>query len=130
MGILKDSVVHDTVGVRRYTFGKIERVMKLSRSMADIWAYILSRPRKIFLLVLAGIFVLWIVFGDYGVVARLRMEAEHGMLRARQQQEESKIIENTRKIRQVDDPEAIEKIAREKYNFSRDEEILFIIEKK
>ncbi|MCW8819397.1 MAG: septum formation initiator family protein [Ignavibacteriaceae bacterium] len=104
--------------------------MKLSRSMADIWAYILSRPRKIFLLVLAGIFVLWIVFGDYGVVARLRMEAEHSMLRARQQQEERNIIENTRKIRQADDPEAIEKIAREKYNFSRDEETLFIIEKK
>ncbi len=98
--------------------------------MADIWAYILSRPRKIFLLVLAGIFVLWIVFGDYGVLARLRMEAEHSMLKNRQQEEESKIIENNRKIKLVDDPAAIEKIAREKYNFSRDEETLFIIEEK
>ncbi|MCG8342516.1 MAG: septum formation initiator family protein [Chlorobiales bacterium] len=96
--------------------------------MADIWAYVLSNPRKIFLLALAGVVVLWVVFGNYGVVARLRMEAENRMLKDLQKQEELKIKENTRRIRKADDPETIEKIAREKYNFSRDDETLFIIE--
>ena len=109
---------------------KIQRVTKLKQVIADIWAYVLSHPRKIFLLALAGVVMLWVVFGNYGVVARLRMESENRMLKARQEQEEMKIIENTGKIRQAHDPETIEKIAREKYNFSKDEETLFIIEDK
>ncbi len=100
----------------------------MKQVLADIWAYVLSNPRKIFLLALAGVVVLWIVFGNYGVVARLRMEAENRMLKDLQKQEELKIKENTRRIRKADDPETIEKIAREKYNFSRDDETLFIIE--
>ena len=93
-----------------------------------MWAYVLSHPRKIFLLALAGVLVLWVVFGNYGVVARFRMEAENRMLRELQEQEELRIIENTRKIHSADNPETIEKIAREKYNFSKDDETLFIIE--
>lgn len=100
----------------------------MKQVLADIWAYVLSNPRKIFLLALAGVVVLWVVFGNYGVVARLRMEAENRMLKDLQKQEELKIKENTRRIRKADDPETIEKIAREKYNFSRDDETLFIIE--
>lgn len=102
----------------------------MKQVLGDIWAYVLSHPRKIFLLALAGVFVLWIVFGNYGVVARLRMEAENRILKERQQEEELKIRENSRKIRNANDPETIEKIAREKYNFSRDDETLFIIEDK
>lgn len=94
----------------------------------DIWAYVLSHPRKIFLLALAGVVVLWIVFGNYGVVARLRMEAENRMLKDLYEQEELKIMKNTRKIRNANDPDTIEKIAREKYNFLKDDETLFIIE--
>lgn len=100
----------------------------MKQVFGDIWTYVRSNPRKIFLLALAGVFVLWIVFGDYGVVARLRMEAENRMLRECQKQEELKIIENTGKVHRAHDPETIEKIAREKYNFSKDDEILFIIE--
>ncbi len=102
----------------------------MKQVLGDIWAYVLSNPRKIFLLALAGVFLLWIVFGNYGVVARLRMEAENRTLKERQREEELKIEENTRKIRDANDPRTIEKIAREKYNFSREEETLFIIEDK
>lgn len=100
----------------------------MKQLLSDIWAYVLSHPRKIFLLALAGVLVLWVVFGNYGVVARFRMEAENRMLRELQEQEELRIIENTRKIHSADNPETIEKIAREKYNFSKDDETLFIIE--
>ncbi|PWW82429.1 MULTISPECIES: FtsB family cell division protein [Prosthecochloris] len=102
----------------------------MKQVLSDIWAYVLSHPKKIFLLALAGVLVLWVIFGNYGVVARFRMEAENRMLRELQEQEELKIIENTRKIRSADNPETIEKIAREKYNFSKDDETLFIIEDK
>ncbi|WP_294348106.1 septum formation initiator family protein [Prosthecochloris sp.] len=100
----------------------------MKQLLSDIWAYVLSHPRKIFLLALAGVLVLWVVFGNYGVVARFRMEAENRMLRELQEQEELRIIENTRKIHSAYNPETIEKIAREKYNFSKDDETLFIIE--
>ena len=100
----------------------------MKQFFTDIWAYVWSHPRKIFLLVLASVLVLWIVFGNYGVVARFRMEAENRMLKESKEQEELNIIENTDKIRRAHDPETVEKIAREKYNFSKDDETLFIIE--
>ncbi len=96
--------------------------------MADIWLYVRAHPRQIFLLALAGVFVLWVVFGNYGVVARLRMETENRALRQQHEEEIQKITENTGKIESAHDPETIEKVAREKYNFSREGETLFIIE--
>ena len=102
----------------------------MKQVLGDIWAYIRSHPRKVFLLALAGVLVLWVVFGNYGIVTRLRMETENRILKDTREREERKIMENTRKIRNADDPATIEKIAREKYNFSRDDETLFIIEDK
>lgn len=100
----------------------------MKQLVGDVWAFVLSHPRKIFLLALAGVFVLWIVFGNYGIVARFRMEAENRMLKTVDEQEEKSITENQRKIREADEPETIERIARERYNFSRDDETLYIME--
>ncbi len=96
--------------------------------ISDIWAYVLTNPRKLFLLALAGILLLWIVFGDYGVLARFRMEAENRMLRMKKEQEEMKIIENQAKIQSAQDSATIEQIAREKYNFMKEDETLFILQ--
>jgi len=58
------------------------------------------------------------------------MEAENRALKETGDREELRILENTEAIRQARDPETIEKIAREKYNFRKDDETLFIIEEK
>ncbi|ASQ89757.1 septum formation initiator [Prosthecochloris sp. GSB1] len=100
----------------------------MKHHLNDIWDYIRSHPKKIFLLVLVGVFLLWVFFGNFGVVARLRMEAENRALKETRDREERRILENTVEIRRARDPETVEKIAREKYNFRKDDETLFIIE--
>ncbi|MBF0586425.1 septum formation initiator family protein [Prosthecochloris sp. N3] len=95
--------------------------------VSGIVSYVLDHPKKIFLLVVAGAFVLWIVFSDYGLVARLRMEAENRELKARYAQQEREIMQNRKEISRALEPESVEKTARENYNFRREGETLFII---
>ncbi len=73
------------------------------------------------------LFVFWMLFDDYGIVKRIRMEAEHRMLIDRQKVEQKKIIDNEQRIRYALEPDSIEKAARERYNFRKPGETLFII---
>ncbi|ARM30205.1 septum formation initiator family protein [Prosthecochloris sp. HL-130-GSB] len=102
-------------------------VNRLKALVTGFFSYILERPKKVFFIALAGAFLVWIVFGDYGILARLRMEADNRMLRERYEKEEAEIEQNRQTLRQVSDPGAVEKTAREKYNFRKEGETLFII---
>lgn len=94
------------------------------------WEYVHSNLKKIFLLLLVVYLIFWIFFDDYGIVKRIRMEVDHGMLLERQKAEQAKIIENALRIQHARDPDSIEKAAREKYNFRKPGETLFIIRNK
>jgi cell division protein FtsB len=92
-----------------------------------IWEYIRSNPKSFFFRVAFALFVFWMLFDDYGIVKRIRMEAEHRMLLDRQKAEQQKIIDNEQRIRYALEPDSIEKAARERYNFRKPGETLFII---
>jgi cell division protein FtsB len=92
-----------------------------------IWEYIRSNPKKFFFQVAFALFVVWIFFDDYGIVKRIRMESEHRVLLDRQKYEQKKILENELRIQHAHEPDSIEKAAREKYNFRKPGETLFII---
>jgi cell division protein FtsB len=94
---------------------------------ADIWDTIRSGPRKYILQALLVLFVIWFVFGDFGLVTRLRMEREHRTLMERQELEQKRIAGDQEKIKNAYHPDSIEKVAREKYNFRREGESVFII---
>ncbi len=99
----------------------------MTRYFTEIWAYIRKNPKKFVLQALLALFVLWFVFGDFGLVTRFTMEREHGELRDRQAEEQKKIEEDRAIILQSSSPDSIEKIAREKYNFRKPGETVFII---
>jgi cell division protein FtsB len=92
-----------------------------------IWEYIRSNPKKFFFRVAFALFILWIFFDDYGVVKRIRMEAEHRTLLEQQNVEQKKILENELRIQHAHEPDSIEKAAREQYNYRKPGETLFII---
>ena len=75
-------------------------------------------------------FIFWMLFDDFGLVKRIRMEADHIRLLDRQKVEQKKIIDNELRIRHARDPDSIEKAARERYNFRKPGETLFIIREK
>jgi cell division protein FtsB len=95
-----------------------------------IWEYIRSNPKKFFFRVALLLFVIWMLFDDYGIMKRIRMEAEYRMLLDRQKVEQKEIIDNERRIKYALEPDSIEKAARERFNFRKSGETLFIIREK
>ncbi len=94
-----------------------------------IWLYIRSNPKNFFLRVGFLFFLIWFLFDDYGLVKRFRMEAEHRMLLEQVRVEQQKVVDNELRIHDAHQPDSIEKAARERYNFRKPGETLFIIRK-
>ena len=94
-----------------------------------IWLSIRSNPKKFFIRVGFLVFLIWFLFDDYGLVKRFRMEAEHRMLLEQQRVGEQKVVDNELRIHDAHQPDSIEKAARERYNFRKQGETLFIIKK-
>ena len=99
----------------------------MEKMIKRIWEYFRSNPKKFFFRVAFVLFVFWMLFDDYGIVKRHRLESEYRMLLDRQKVEQKKIIDNERRLRYALEPDSIEKAAREKYNFRKPGETLFII---
>ncbi|NTU90668.1 MAG: septum formation initiator family protein [Chlorobiaceae bacterium] len=99
----------------------------MTKYFTDIWDYIRSNPKKFILQALLALFLFWFVFGDFGLVTRITMEREHRELRNRQTEELKKIDDDRATIRQAYNQDSIEKVAREKYNFRKPGETVFII---
>jgi cell division protein FtsB len=99
----------------------------MTKYFTDIWDYIRSNPKKFIMQALLALFLFWFVFGDYGLVTRIGMERDHRQLRGRQTEEQKKIVEDRETIRQAYNQDSIEKVAREKYNFRKPGETVFII---
>ncbi len=102
----------------------------LKKMFNRLWDYVRANPKKVFLRVAIALFVIWFLFDDLGIVKRIRMEAEHRILLDRLQNARKKVVENEIRIQHAKDPDSIEKAAREKYNFRREGETLFIIRDK
>ena len=102
----------------------------VKKKLDTLWEYIHAHPKKILFWVAVVYFIFWILFDDFGLVKRIRMEADHIMLLERQKVEQKKIIDNELRIRHARDPDSIEKAARERYNFRKPGETLFIIREK
>jgi cell division protein FtsB len=93
----------------------------------SVWEYIRENPKKVFFQVGFVLFVIWMLFDDLGIVKRIRMQTENRVLHERLKQQQQKILENEERIQNAKKPDSIEKAAREKYNFRKQGETLFII---
>lgn len=94
---------------------------------SDIRDSISSNPKKFLIGLLLSLFALWFVFGDFGLLTRLSMELEHRQLEERLAEEQQKIAEQKAMIDHAGSPDSVEKVARERYNFHKEDETVFII---
>jgi hypothetical protein len=92
----------------------------VKKIIRKIWENIRSNPKNFILWVAFALFVFWMLF----------MEAEHRMLIDRQKIEQEKMMDNELRIRYALEPDSIEKASRERYNFRKQDETLFIIREK
>ncbi|HHE31599.1 MAG TPA: septum formation initiator family protein [Chlorobaculum parvum] len=96
-------------------------------SFSDIRDSISSNPKKFLIRLVLAIFALGLVFGDFGLIKRVQMELENRRLEERLAEEEQKIAEQQAIIEHVYSPDSVEKVARERYNFHKDDETVFLI---
>ena len=84
-------------------------------------------PLKYVRLAFAGLILFYIVFGDYGIVSRLRFEVERARLQQELDAELRRTNELKANIEHAKSLETIEKLAREKYGFSKKGETVYLI---
>ncbi|NTU57941.1 MAG: septum formation initiator family protein [Chlorobiaceae bacterium] len=99
----------------------------MTKYLTEIWDYIRLNPKKFVIQAVLALIALWFIFGDFGLVTRVGMELEHRQLEKRQAEEQKKIVAQQNMIQHADHPDSIEKAARERYNFRKKGETVFII---
>lgn len=93
----------------------------------ELWSTIRENPRTYLVRAIFFLFVFWFVFGDFGLVTRITMERDHRVLRELVAREQKKIGADRAVIQNAFQPDSIEKVARERYNFRKKGETVFII---
>ncbi|NTU53135.1 MAG: septum formation initiator family protein [Chlorobiaceae bacterium] len=99
----------------------------MTRFLANIWDFICTHPVRFMIRVLFFTSVLFFIFGDFGLVTRIVMEVENRSLEHRQAAEQKKIVALRNTIRNAYLPDSVERVARERYNFRRKGESVFMI---
>ncbi|TNJ38541.1 septum formation initiator family protein [Chlorobaculum thiosulfatiphilum] len=95
--------------------------------LTDIWGSIRLNPKKYVIRVILALVAIWFVFGDFGLVTRISMELENRKLEKLQAEEDKKIVELRGTIKNAYQPDSVEKVARERFNFHKKGETVFII---
>lgn len=100
-------------------------------SFSDIRNWISSNPKRFLIGLALALFALSFIFGDFGLIKRISMELENRRLEERLADEEHMIDEQRAVIENAyQQPDSVEKVARERYNFHKDGETVFIIREK
>jgi cell division protein FtsB len=102
----------------------------MTKYFTDIGDSIRANPKKFIALFFLALAVFWFVFGDFGLVTRVSMEIENRQLERKQAEEQQKIAVERNTIRNAYLPDSVEKVARERYNFRKKGETVFIIREK
>jgi len=99
----------------------------MTRYFTELWDFIRLNPKKFAIRLLLVLAAIGFVFGDFGVVTRIGMELENRKLEKLQAEEEQKIVELRSTIKNAYQPDSVEKVARERFNFHKKGESVFII---
>ncbi|MEK9137212.1 MAG: septum formation initiator family protein [Bacteroidota bacterium] len=104
------------------------------RRTIDVQALLkkLVRNKRAMLGLLIGIpLVLFLLFGNHGVVQRIKLQSQKAELEAKILQAEAETKQLQAESKALDgDTKAIEKVAREKYGMIRDGETVYKVKKK
>ncbi|MBC8043555.1 MAG: septum formation initiator family protein [Rhizobacter sp.] len=114
---------------RKYFSKNFYRRIRVRSQLAALYDDIAQNPRRYFALTLSGLAVIYLLFGDYGLFARLKMEyrkhALTGALAAENRRTDSLRIS----LKRAAELDEIERIAREKYNLARKDETVYLLKK-
>lgn len=86
-----------------------------------------AHPKKYVGFAVIGFILFYVMFGDYGIVSRIRLEVERARLQSELDAEHRRTEQLNTQIQNAKSLETIEKLAREKYGFSKPGETVYVI---
>ncbi len=86
-----------------------------------------AHPKKYVGFAVIGFILFYVMFGDYGIVSRIRLEVERARLQSELNAEYRRTEQLKARIETAKSLETIEKLAREKYGFSKPGETVYVI---
>ncbi len=102
----------------------------MTKYLTELWDLIRLNPKKFVIRALLVLAAIGFIFGDFGLVTRISMELENRKLEKLQAEEQEKIVELRNTIKNAYQPDSVEKVARERFNFHKKGETVFIIREK
>jgi hypothetical protein len=87
----------------------------------------IAHPKKYVGLAVIGFVLFYVMFGDYGIVSRIRLEVERARLQSELEAEHQRTATIKAQIQNAKSLETIEKLAREKYGFCKPGETVYLI---
>ncbi|MFQ3599149.1 MAG: septum formation initiator family protein [Chloroherpetonaceae bacterium] len=109
--------------LRKDFYRKVEFKSWLKRVSDDAVAH----PKKYVGFAIIGFVLFYVLFGDYGVISRIRFEVQRAQLQSELDAEVRRTEALKAQIENAKSLETIEKLAREKYGFSKKGETVYII---
>jgi len=88
---------------------------------------IIENPKHYAALAIAGIMIFTVLFGDHGIIQRIRLEVQVASIRNELEAEEAKRQKLEDRFKRTSEPDEIERLAREKYHLSKEGETVYII---
>ncbi|MDX2130000.1 MAG: septum formation initiator family protein [Chloroherpetonaceae bacterium] len=111
-------------------------IVKSSSESAYRWAKgfsidaakrVIENPKHYAVLAIAGMMIFAVLFGNHGIIQRIRLEMQVASIQKELQEEEAKRIQLEAKLKRTSEPDEIERLAREKYHLSKEGETVYII---
>ncbi|AAM71394.1 MAG TPA: septum formation initiator family protein [Chlorobaculum sp.] len=102
----------------------------MTKYLTELWDLIRLNPKKFVIRALLVLAAIGFIFGDFGLVTRISMELENRKLEKLLAEEQEKIVELRSTIKNAYQPDSVEKVARERFNFHKKGETVFIIREK
>lgn len=108
----------------RNDFYRKDKVKSWLKRMSDDAT---AHPKKYIGFAVIGFIFFYVMFGDYGVVSRIRLEVQRAQLQSELDAEIHRTAQLNEQIEKAKSLETIEKLAREKYGFSKKGETVYLI---
>ncbi len=118
----------DAANVERYEHwanGDVLRRARVASRFKKFTREARRNPQKFVVATGFAVLIFYVVFGDYGVIQRIRQEAIHRKLAHELLTEQQRAVKLEAEIENAKSLETIEKLAREKYNLSLKDEIIY-----
>ncbi len=120
-------IAHSSAQCKAFLRNDVYRKAQLKSWLKRVSEDAVAHPKKYVSFAVIGFIFFYVMFGDYGIVTRIRLEVQRAHLQSALDAELRHTEVLKAQIQRAKSLETIEKLAREKYGFSKPGETVYLI---